>query len=172
MKRRQPNTRASTANSGGYTYLGVLFLIAASGILLVATSQVWYTAQKRDKEEELLFVGDQLRRAIGAYYESTASGPKRYPATLEDLQRDPRSPGVRRYLRQLYRDPMTGGTTWGLMKAADGTIFGVYSLSEQEPLKKGGFGRQDQAFEEKAKYAEWLFMYRPGQGYTLPPLKH
>jgi len=171
MKRRQPKTRASSANSRGFTYLGVLFLIAASGIALVATSQVWYTAQKRDKEEELLFVGDQLRRAIGAYYQSTAGRPKRYPATLEDLLRDPRSPGVRRYLRQLYRDPMTGGTTWGLMKAADGTIFGVYSLSEEEPLKKSGFGWQDQAFEGKAKYAEWLFMQGPGKGLVPPPLK-
>ena len=42
MKRRQPKTRASSANSRGFTYLGVLFLIAASGIALVATSQVWY----------------------------------------------------------------------------------------------------------------------------------
>ena len=161
MKNRSSETRANAANSGGFTYLGVLFLIAASGIALVATSQVWYTAQKRDKEEELLFVGDQLRRAIGAYYGGTSSGPKRYPANLEDLLRDPRSPGVRRYLRQMYRDPMTGGIAWGLMKAADGTIFGVYSLSEQEPLKKGGFTREDQAFEGKAKYSEWLFVHRP-----------
>ena len=160
----RPSLSGAGRNAGGFTYLGLMFLIAASGIALVAVSQVWYTAQKRDKEEQLLFAGDQIRLAIGHYYASTPGKAQRYPSNMQDLLRDPRFPGVRRHLRRLYRDPMVDNGEWGLMKAADGTIIGVYSLSEQEPLKKSGFSREDRNFEGKAKYSDWMFLHKAGPG--------
>jgi hypothetical protein len=130
---------------------------------------VWQTVQKRDKEDELLFVGDQIRRAIALFYANTPGGAERYPRNLEDLLKDPRYPGVRRYLRRLYRDPITGRAEWGLVKAGD-LITGVYSLSEAEPLKKSGFRRIDRNFEGKTKYSEWVFLPSVGQGAgVIPP---
>ncbi len=132
------------------------------GIALTVVSQVWQTVQKRDKEEELLFVGDQMRRAL-ALYAANAAGGQRYPRSLEDLLKDPRYPGARRYLRKIYRDPITGRAEWGLVKAGD-VITGVYSLSEEEPLKKTEFSLADRAFEGKTKYSEWIFVPRTGRG--------
>ena len=144
----------------GFTYLGVLFLVAMMGIALSVVGEMWHTVQKREKEVELLFVGAEFRRAIARY---NASAPG-YPRRLEDLLKDPRFPDVRRYLRKMYRDPVTGRAEWGLLKLAGDTIIGVYSLSDEEPLKKKGFSAADSGFEGKAKYSEWVFFPRAGQG--------
>jgi hypothetical protein len=81
---------------------------------------------------------------------------------LEDLLQDPRSPGIRRYLRKIYPDPMTGSAEWGLINGPNGEIYGVHSLSEQEPLKKSNFGVADRQFEGMKKYSEWVFMGASG----------
>ena len=144
----------------GFTYIGLLILIAAMSLALTVVAQVWQTAQKRDKEEELLFVGNEIRRAIGMYVANAAS----YPHSLEDLLKDPGFPGVRRYLRKIYRDPVTGRAEWGLVKPDGNSVTGVYSLSDAEPLKQGGFSLADQSFEAKTKYSEWVFISKGAQG--------
>lgn len=146
---------------GGFTYVAVLFLIAIMAAALAATGIVWQQAGQREKERELLFVGDQFRQAIRLYYERTPGGVKRYPLRLEDLLVDPRQPGLQRYLRKIYRDPLTKEIEWGLVRTTEGGIMGVYSLSQETPLKTGNFRQLDQAFENKSKYAEWQFIYNP-----------
>jgi type II secretory pathway pseudopilin PulG len=133
------------------------------GIALAVAGEVWQSTQRREKEQELLFVGDQFRRAL-ALYQANGGG---YPARLEDLLEDPRVPGVRRYLRRIYRDPITGRAEWGLVKSG-AAITGVYSLSAEEPLKKAQFNLADQDFEGKRKYSEWVFSPRPAQGTAAP----
>jgi type II secretory pathway pseudopilin PulG len=140
----------------GFTYIGLLLGIAIMGCFMAAVSEVWHTAVKREREAQLLFAGDQIRRALTRYAMS-ASGVERYPRRLEDLLRDPRYPLPRRYLRQVYADPMTPSGEWGLVKSGD-FITGVYSLSEDEPLKSAGFSLADRGFEDKKKYSEWVFM--------------
>jgi type II secretory pathway pseudopilin PulG len=140
-------------------YLGLLFAVALVGIGLAVVGQAWETARAREREAELLFAGNQYRQAIGAYFRQMAPG--RYPPRLEDLLKDPRTPQTTRHLRQLYPDPISGKAEWGTVKAPDGGIAGVYSLSEKEPLKRANFRARDAAFEGKAKYAEWQFVYAP-----------
>jgi hypothetical protein len=82
---------------------------------------------------------------------------------LEHLLKDPRHPGTQRYLRRIYRDPVTGGEEWGLVRGAGGEILGVHSLSEEPPLKQGNFSLADRDFAGKTKYADWVFMHVPGQ---------
>ncbi|MBI2960455.1 MAG: type II secretion system protein [Betaproteobacteria bacterium] len=135
-------------------------MVAMMGISLVVAAEVWQTAQKRDKEEELLFVGDQFRRALALHYQDTSA----YPRSLEDLLRDPGFPGVRRHLRKLYRDPVTGSAQWGLVKSVGEAIVGVHSLSDAQPFKKAGFSAADQGFEGKTKYSEWVFSPTNVQG--------
>lgn len=146
--------------SAGFTYIGLLILIAMMGFALTVVAEVWQTVQQRDKEEELLFVGNQFRRAIAMY---SANGGQ-YPHQLEDLLKDPGFPGVRRYLRQIYRDPITGRAEWGLLKPDGNSIVGVYSLSNAEPLKQGGFSLADHSFEAQKKYSEWVFISGGAQG--------
>jgi type II secretory pathway pseudopilin PulG len=143
-------------------------VIASLGLLLVATAEVWHTAQQREKEQELLFVGNQFRQAIKAYNEHTPPMASRYPAKLEDLLEDPRYPSTQRYLRKIYLDPISGSTKWELVKGPGGEIFGVHSRSGKEPIKKSGFSSMDKSFENKKKYADWVFMYAPGQNPASP----
>lgn len=151
--------------SRGFTYLAVLFALAilSSGLALIG--HLWETVAKREKEAELLYIGDAYRRAIKAYYEATPSGVQRYPQRLEQLLKDDRFPGTKRYLRRLYTDPVTGGTKWGTVIAVDGGILGVFSLSTKAPLKIGESKLRDAEFVGAATYADWKFVYRP----VLPP---
>ena len=147
---------ARNDSQAGFTYLTVLFAIAFMGLGLALTGEVWHTALTRDREAELLYVGNQYRRAIERYY---VSGPRQFPRALEDLLKDPRKPGTERYLRKLYFDPMTGKSEWGLVKAPDGGIMGVYSLSEDSPKKVANFGFANREFEGVSKYSDWRFVY-------------
>lgn len=148
---------------GGFTYLGLLAIIAVMGVVMVGTGEVWHIAQKREKEQELLFVGNQFRQALNGYYENTPGRERRYPSKLEDMLKDPRYPSTQRYLRKIYPDPVSGNAEWGLVKGPDGEIYGVYSLSGEEPMKKGNFSLADKSFEGKTKYEDWVFMHVPGQ---------
>lgn len=154
---------------GGFTYFGLLAVIAAMGVALAGVGEVWHAAQKREKEQELLFIGNQFREALNGYYENTPGQERRYPSKLEDLLKDPRYPSIQRYLRKIYRDPLTGDTTWGVLKGPDGEIYGVFSLSGDEPSKKHNFSLVDKSFEGKTKYADWVFMHLPGQNSSRPP---
>jgi hypothetical protein len=120
----------------------------------------------REKEADLLHIGNEYRKAIERYY---VSGPKQYPKSLADLLKDPRQPGTVRHLRRLYPDPITGKDEWGLVKSNDGGIAGVYSTSEAAPLKTGGFAVRDASFEGKMKYGEWQFVYAPAQAAGQKP---
>lgn len=151
----------------GFTYLAALFVVAFMGIGLAAIGVVWHTAQQREKERELLFVGNQFRKAIEAYYQQTPGVGKRYPHTLEALLQDDRFLVARRHLRQVYADPLSGKTDWGTVPAPDGGIMGVYSLSEEAPVKGGNFRDVDQDFEGKEKYADWKFIYMPPSAYKV-----
>jgi type II secretory pathway pseudopilin PulG len=142
----------------GFTYIGVLVLVALMGIALAAAGQAWHTLQKREKERELLFIGQQFRLALNRYAKHTPGQVRRAPLRLEELLQDPRSPGVRRYLRKIYVDPTTGDSEWGLITGPGGEIYGVHSLSKDEPLKKSGFALADRNFEGAAKYSDWVFM--------------
>jgi type II secretory pathway pseudopilin PulG len=146
----------------GFTYLGLLFAVALAGIALAATGVVWSTEQQRQREQELLFIGQQFREAIASYYERSPGMVKRYPAKLDDLLKDSRFLTVRRHLRQIYPDPMTGMREWGLIAAPEGGIMGVHSLSSTASIKRTGFPAELAELEEKGSYAEWRFIYRPG----------
>jgi len=156
-----------TTGQRGFTYMTVLFMVAimAGGLALVG--EVWSTSNAREREAELLHVGNEYRKAIERYY---LLGPQRqYPKSLADLLKDPRQPGTVRYLRKLYPDPITGKEEWGLVKSADGGFAGVYSLSEAAPLKNAGFAVRDASFEGKSKYSEWQFVFSPAQPAAAKP---
>lgn len=147
----------------GVTYLAVLFLVAMMGAIWAAIGGVWSAANQREKEKELLLIGAQFREAIGQYYESSPGVLKRYPGTLEDLLKDERQLGMQRYLRKIFIDPMTKSNKWGLVMSPMGGVMGVHSLSDTPPMKRANFQDANSELSGKAKYSEWLFVYRPIQ---------
>ena len=147
-------------SQAGFTYLTVMFVIAILLGGLAIVGETWETSARREKEAELLFIGNQYRRAIGLYYTSTPGVVKRYPRTLEDLIKDPRQPNTQRHIRKLFPDPLTG-KEWMVIKGADGGVQGVYSPSEQAPLKIAGFRVRDASLEGAQKYSDWKFIHTP-----------
>jgi len=143
----------------GFTYIAVLLAVAISGALLATGSVVWSQQAQRERERELLLIGKEFRRAIGLYYERTPGAVKRYPEKLDDLLRDDRYLSMQRYLRRIYRDPITGKTEWGLVQASTGGIMGVYSLSNDRPVKTGGFDETDKELDGKTRYSDWHYIY-------------
>lgn len=142
----------------GFSYFTVLLIVAILSGGLALTGEVWSTAAQREKEVELMHIGQQYRKAIERYY---LNGPKQYPRALADLVKDPRKAATERHLRQIYPDPITGSAEWGIVKAPDGGVMGVHSLSDKEPLKRSGFRVRDAGFENAKTYADWRFIYAP-----------
>jgi type II secretory pathway pseudopilin PulG len=145
--------------SRGLTYLGLLLTIAIVSAVLASAGVVWHTQAQREREQELLFVGGEIRKAIGRFYNN--GGARQYPQTLDELLRDPRDPGVVRHLRKLYHDPIIGGSEWGLVRGPGDRIMGVYSPSDEQPIRQANFEPADAAFEGREKYSEWQFIYIP-----------
>jgi len=146
----------------GFGFLLVLFALAAMGLMLAGTGQVWHTAAQREREAELLFVGNQFRNAIGSYYRASAADAARYPARLEDLLEDRRFPVPMRHLRRIYLDPMTGQPSWGLV-VAGGRIQGVYSQSQGSSLRTV-FDGPDAALTGTVRHDQWVFVHDPSAG--------
>lgn len=150
--------QCSTGNGqAGFAYIGLLFAIAIIGITLSTIGVVWSTQIRRDREAELLFVGDQFRHAIGRY---VAAGGQ-YPQALADLVEDKRTPVPRRFLRRIYPDPMTGQPDWQPILAPEGGIIGVASSSQGKPIKIAGFPEIDSGFAKAECYCDWKFIYSP-----------
>jgi hypothetical protein len=105
---------------------------------------------------QLLQAGTEIQRALKQYRDSSP-GAQRYPMKLEELLEDRRQLTTRRYLRRLYRDPMTGNTDWGLVTQPDGSIVGVHSRSTARPMKIANFPPDQEDFADRAKYSEWVF---------------
>jgi uncharacterized membrane protein YgcG len=97
MKRRR-------RNESGFALLLVFLMAAIIAIgLYMEIPRVAFDAQ-RQKEDLLIYRGEQYKRAIQVYVRAN----KRFPAKIEDLE----STNNRHYLRRRYLDPMTGKDEW------------------------------------------------------------
>lgn len=144
----------------GFTYLAALVIVALLGGGLAAYGELEAHARQRQREAELKWIGNQFREAIGLYYQRTPGAAKRFPERLEDLLEDRRFLTPQRYLRKVYRDPMTGTREWGLVQAPEGGIAGVYSVSATRSI--GTFSPGPMAtIAGNATYRDWRFVYEP-----------
>lgn len=149
--------RTGPRGARGFSYLGVLFVVALTGLALAGTGQVWSQASQRERERELLWIGTQYARALQSYYRHSPGRPE-YPRHLDELLEDARQPQPQRHLRKLYADPMTGTTDWALVRLADGAIVGVHSRSYGAPIKTGNFPARWLEFRDSRSYADWWFV--------------
>jgi type II secretory pathway pseudopilin PulG len=145
----------------GFAYLLLLLAIALIGLTASATISLGATMARRDAERQLLAVGLEFQQALRSYagLSMTASVPTaaQGPRSLDDLLKDSRVPGLRRHLRQIYADPLTGKKEWGLVKDNQDFIVGIYSLAEGRPIQRTGFELPLASFEEAQNYRQWVF---------------
>ncbi|WP_308622162.1 type II secretion system protein [Massilia sp. Se16.2.3] len=127
-----------------------------------ATLKVDSLLRRAAAEAELLEIGAAYGEALRSYAAATPRGFPTAPPTLQDLLKDPRFPGVRRHLRKIFVDPVTGRSEWGVVyRGSGGTggvgVLAVYSLSQARPLKIGNFDARFQNFENKEHLSDWKF---------------
>ncbi len=157
-------------NKRGFLYIMVLFAIVVISIMMLKTFESWEYIISRDKEDELIFRGEQIVNAISLYNKKKGA----FPHSLKKLYEE-------KYLRKLYKDPISEDGEWNIVsipkkagkekyvviphtlwKSLKGSykIVGVVS-----PVHKKGF----RVYKEKEYYDEWLFAY--GIKDKIPPFK-
>ena len=99
----------TSARSRGYALLVVMMMAVILLISLSAALPSVYTAGQREREEELIFRGNQYARAIATFHRQF----NRYPVSIEELLR---TNGIR-FLRRAYPDPMSRTGKWRFIHA-------------------------------------------------------
>lgn len=160
--------RVPSSRSRGFTLLIMLGLVALMGLGLAMAGPAWQQQTAREREQQWLRVGEIYARALGSYVAASPGSLKQAPLQLEDLSLDTRFVGIRRHLRQAYRDPMQPQKPWTVLRDSQNRIVGVYSEARDEPfLQAAPPGSALQLRPGMQGYARWVFMTKaPG----LPPV--
>jgi type II secretory pathway pseudopilin PulG len=146
-----------TGKARGFTYLGLLFVVAASSALAAMAMQRWQTVTGRALEAEQMFRAQQIVAALSRYRDASP-GTKAWPRTLDELLEDRRSGVTRRHLRRLYVDPATGRADWELITEPGGGIVALRSRSTRPawrardlPPTPGGATLRDRLYSATTK---------------------
>lgn len=150
---RSGSGRDNAPAQRGFSYLLLLVLIAVLGLAAAGSVSVGTSVTRRHAEEALLQAGEEFRAALASYRAGGRTGPQQ----LSELLRDPRVPGVRRHLRRIPHDPLTGSAEWGELRDSANRIVAVYSLAPGRPIKRSGFNNLQAGFDEAERYSQWRF---------------
>ena len=142
----------------GFTYIWAMAAVAIAGIGLAAIGPTWADAARREREQDLLRIGQVYAQAIASYYRSSPGSAKRYPPTLDALLLDTRFVGTYRHLRRLYADPLHPEQAWGVVRASDGGVQGVYSQSQDAPMRREATDLDGVLLPAARQYSEWKFV--------------
>ncbi|HXW64922.1 MAG TPA: hypothetical protein VEK74_07565 [Burkholderiaceae bacterium] len=143
--------------SRGYALLFALITVATVSLGAVIALLHQRVEAQRQRELQLLFVGEQFRAALRHYFDTPGvAGVQEYPKTLDDLVLDQRKLVAVRHIRRIYPDPITGKSDWVLEKMGD-RIVGVHSRSIAVPLLKAGFTGTQAGFDKARSYEDWRF---------------
>lgn len=143
--------------NAGFAYIFLLLSIAVIGFTAAAANEIGSIQSRRSTEALLLAIGTEFQRALESYAAATPVGQPTTPSSLKDLLEDPRYPLIRRHLRKIHVDPLTGRAEWGLVRDPQGRIIGVFSLAPGNPIKQTGFPVWQNHFEETNSYSRWVF---------------
>ncbi len=163
-----PISNGRAGRAGGFTYVGLIILLAILGLVAAAGIKMGTVMQRAAAEEELLEIGAQFSAALRSYAAATPRGQPAQPPTLQELLKDPRFPNTRRHLRKIFVDPITGESEWGILYLnGEKGVIGVHSLSDKRPLKITNFDARFPNFENKEKLSQWQFTIAGGGGLLL-----
>lgn len=128
--------RPRRQREGGFALLMVFVLAAVVAITLyIEMPRVAFESQ-RTKEQLLIDRGEQYKRAIQVFYRKN----KRFPTTMDELEKFQDV----RYLRQKYKDPMTGKDEWRLIHVGPGGQLTDSLIQKQNnPLGQNGQNGQN-----------------------------
>jgi type II secretory pathway pseudopilin PulG len=157
--RRVTDLNASGPREGGYALLIVMMLATILLISLTAALPNLYTAGQREREEELLFRGNQYARAIILFHRQF----RRYPASVKELLQ---TNGIR-FLRHAYPDPMSRTGKWRFIHAdANGVPLDSRTLKRAATPVPGQTQRSAAEARSTAQAAEAAPEVEKGSGET------
>jgi type II secretory pathway pseudopilin PulG len=148
--------QGSGSSQRGFAMAGVLVAIALLSLMLSIAMPTWRTMIQREKEEELIWRGQQYDRALQLYRKKNAvPGVPNVDLLVEG-----------RFLRKKYKDPITNG---------DFEFVGVSQAANAPGVRQPqrGFGQLIGGVRSKSKarslrilngrstYNEWQFTYVP-----------
>ncbi len=110
----RPATRRPRPGQAGYALVA---LVAAVTIMLVAMAAAvpgWRYVMKNEREEELLFRGNQIARAVEQFQKKRGN---LLPTSLDLLVKE-------KFLRRAYKDPMTKDGKWRMVRPGE-PVFGA-----------------------------------------------
>ncbi|MHA6890451.1 type II secretion system protein [Ralstonia pseudosolanacearum] len=151
-----------TGRARGFAYPALLIGILVFGIGLAKTGEWASQQQRREDEQSLRRAGSSVVFAIKSYYYSSPSVPRAMPRSLEDLVDDRRFPVTRHHLREVPFDPIARSKDWGIVRAPDGGVTGIYSKGSGRPLATYRPKATD-APQAQPSYADWKFVFDPNE---------
>src|SRR5262249_36618010 len=98
----------SSPGDDGYAMAALIIGMAVMANVMTAAMPVWKHAAQREKEEELVFRGEQYVHAIALFQRKYANA---YPPNIDLLVQQ-------KFLRKKYKDPITGGDFVPLTQAS------------------------------------------------------
>lgn len=104
----------------GHLLLVAIVLVTVLSVSLAAVIQPIRTTRQRQKEQELIYRGEHIAAGIRRFYFQKG----RFPFELEELvETEPR------YIRKIYKDPMTKDGEWNLVYLEQGDLDQVKDLT-------------------------------------------
>jgi len=177
---RQKEASMRSGNSqAGFSYLLLLTWLTIMAIMLLKSQDHLATEVRQQQEEQLLFVGDQIRNAIKSYRGDSGNTDGKpndeirnkdscFPVNFEQLIFDKRNLKSRFHLRRLYLDPFTQKANWVKIFDSQGRWIGVHTSHKGQPLKKIGFSEDYKNFEKVKSYQDWAFKVNEDISAPLP----
>ncbi len=162
---RRNDAIAQARHQGGLVLIALLIMLFLVGVGALAAAEVWATTRKHEREVELLWIGDQYRKAIESFWKATPGGRKILPHSIDQLLNDDRFPVTLHHLRQAYRDPMTEDGEFEPV-VINNALMGVHSKSTDKPMKMAQFPKRYEQFATAEDYSQWQFIFLPPNAYS------
>jgi hypothetical protein len=145
----------------GFIYIGFLIALLIFGVGLAHIGPLLSDQAQREREDELLAIGDEVVSAIRSYHDATPGAGKQLPVHWRDLLEDRRSLQLRRHLRRIPRDPMTNATDWEIVRDVSGGMLGIRSRSDRKPFRTTVAVSSVSGQGTPLRYSDWSFIYAP-----------
>src|SRR5262249_33038823 len=116
----------------GYAMVALLVAMSILAIMMTVALPTWHQMAQREKEAELVFRGQQYARAIGLFQKK--AGPGVLPPNIDALVQG-------HYLRQKYKDPITGGDFDVLLAGSPAATPGGSTGNPTPQTQTGSAGR-------------------------------
>jgi len=86
------------SHQAGYAMAAFIVALSVMAVLMTVAMPVWKQTVQREKEEELVFRGEQYARSVGLFQRKFANA---FPPTIDALVEG-------KFLRKKYKDPIAG----------------------------------------------------------------